>query len=298
MDTVVNVTRIGFDPFLGWTGFYLVCGAMALVWLVYLISRGQAPFSRLLAILLGLAALSNPALVEEEREPLPSVAAIVLDRSESMDFGTRTDAATAAFAELRARLGEDESLEVRVLESDPQADGTYLFAALEGLMADVSRDRIAGAVFVTDGQVHDLPDDTERARQLGPVHALVVGDPGRGDRRVEIVEGPSFGIVGERAEFILRADDPNGGDIPVTVSVNGGDARQIFLESGREVPFAIDIERRGENVIVVEAPPGREELTLANNRTAANVSGVPDRLRVLLITGRGRMLPDGSGATC
>ena len=286
MDTVVNVTRIGLDPFLGWTGFYLVCGAMALVWLVYVFSRGQAPFSRLLAILLGLAALSNPALVEEEREPLPSVAAVVLDRSESMEFGTRADAASTAFADLRARLAEDESLEVRVLESDPQADGTYLFSALEGLMADVSRDRIAGAVLVTDGQVHDLPEDTERARQLGPIHALVVGDPNRGDRRVEIVEGPSFGIVGERAEFILRADDPNGGDIPVTVSVNGGDARQIFLESGREVPFAIDIERRGENVIVVEAPPGREELTLANNRTAANVSGVPDRLRVLLITGR------------
>lgn len=286
MDTVINVTRIGFDPFLGWTVFYALSAVMALVWLVYVFSRGQAPLSRALAILIGLAALANPALVEEEREPLPSVVALVLDRSESMDFGTRTEAAQAAFSALQGELSADESLEIRIMESDPQADGTYLFGALEGLMADVSRDRIAGAVLVTDGQVHDVPDDSERARDLGPIHALVVGDPEQGDRRVEIVEGPSFGIVGERAEFIIRADDPSGGDIPVNVSVNGGEGRQVFLESGREVPFAIDIERRGENVIVLESPPGREELTMANNRTAANVSGVPDRLRVLLITGR------------
>jgi hypothetical protein len=53
----------------------------------------------------------------------------------------------------------------------------------------------------------------------------------------------------------------------------------------------IEIERRGENIIVVEAPPGREELTLANNRTAATLSGVRDRLRVLLVTGK----PNQSG---
>ncbi|HBL93334.1 MAG TPA: hypothetical protein DD375_07495, partial [Hyphomonas sp.] len=35
-----------------------------------------------------------------------------------------------------------------------------------------------------------------------------------------------------------------------------------------------------------ETPEGREELTLANNRTAATLSGVRDRLRVLLVTGK------------
>ncbi len=103
---------------------------------------------------------------------------------------------------------------------------------------------------------------------------------------MEIVEGPSFGIVGEMAEFIIRADDPSGGEIPVDVSVNGGEKRTVFLIAGRETPLELEIERRGENVIVLEAPPGSEELTLANNRTAASLSGVRDRLRVLLITGR------------
>ncbi|MCI4643255.1 MAG: hypothetical protein MRY64_00550 [Hyphomonadaceae bacterium] len=286
METAINVTRLGLDPYLGWGAFYALCAVMALVWLTYLINRGQAPLSRLLAILLGLAALSNPSIVEEERDPLPSVAAVILDRSESMAFGTRQDAAEAAYQAVTAQLGADPSLELRVLESDPKADGTNLYTALQGMMADVSRDRVAGAIMITDGQLHDLPANPGEAGDLGPVHGLIVGNQDRGDRRVEIVEGPSFGIVGENAEFIIRADDPDGGEIPVDVSVNGGETRTVFLIAGRDTPLTLEIERRGENVIVLETPPGREELTLANNRTAASLSGVRDRLRVLLITGR------------
>lgn len=286
METAINVTRLGFEPYLGWTAFYVICAIMALVWLVYAINRGQAPLSRFLAIALGLAALSNPSIVEEERDPLPSVAAVILDRSESMAFGTRQDAADRAYDAVRAQLNADPSLEVRVLESDPTADGTNLYTALQGMMADVSRDRVAGAILITDGQIHDLPVPPSEADDLGPIHGLIVGDGERGDRRVEIVEGPSFGIVGETAEFIIRADDPSGGEIPVDVSVNGGEKRTVFLIAGRETPLELEIERRGENVIVLEAPPGSEELTLANNRTAASLSGVRDRLRVLLITGR------------
>jgi len=43
----------------------------------------------------------------------------------------------------------------------------------------------------------------------------------------------------------------------------------------------------------VEAPAGRQELTMANNRTAASLAGVRDRLRVLLVTGK----PNQAGRT-
>jgi hypothetical protein len=122
------------------------------------------------------AALLNPSLVHEEREPLPSVAAVILDRSESMQFGDRTKAAEAAYAALTARLAEDKTLEVRTLETSPGDDGTYLQGALEGLMADVPRDRIAGAVFITDGQIHDLPDPELVETLIGPLHGLIAGD--------------------------------------------------------------------------------------------------------------------------
>tara|TARA_R110000868_G_scaffold31212_5_gene114464 strand:- start:2806 stop:4845 length:2040 start_codon:yes stop_codon:yes gene_type:complete len=283
---MIDATRIGFDPFLGWPALWIVVGVAALAWLAYVFLRGRAALTRGLGLTLLAAALSNPSLVEEEREPLPSVAAIVLDRSESMQFGDRASAAQTAFNDLKAKLETDTSLEVRILESDPRDDGTHLYGALEGLMADVPRDRIAGAILVTDGQVHDLPSGEARDNAIGPVHGLVVGDPDRGDRRVQIVDAPNFGIVGETANLVVRVDDPDGGEIEVSVSLNGGTAERVQVKAGENTPLPIEIERRGENVIVVEVPPGREELTLANNRTAATLAGVRDRLRVLLVTGK------------
>lgn len=283
---MIDATRIGFDPFLGWPALWIVVGIAALAWLAYVFLRGRAALTRGLGLTLLAAALSNPSLVEEEREPLPSVAAIVLDRSESMQFGDRASAAQTAFNDLKAKLETDTSLEVRILESDPRDDGTHLYGALEGLMADVPRDRIAGAILVTDGQVHDLPSGEARDNAIGPVHGLVVGDPDRGDRRVQIVDAPNFGIVGETANLVVRVDDPDGGEIEVSVSLNGGTAERVQVKAGENTPLPIEIERRGENVIVVEVPRGREELTLANNRTAATLAGVRDRLRVLLVTGK------------
>lgn len=283
---MIEVMRPGFEPLLGWPALWVALGLSAIAWLAYLQQRGRAWLTRGLALLLAGAALANPTLVQEERQPLPSVAAIVVDRSESMSFGDRMALADAALSGLRAQIEADPTLELRVIETDPRADSTRLGGALEALMADVPRDRIAGSILITDGQVHDLDARTAEAlARLGPVQAVVVGDEEAGDRRIAITGGPSFDIVGETATFTLRVEDPAGGDIPVSVSLNGEIIDRLSVPAGRDMPLPVRIDRRGPNVLVVETPAGPQELTLANNRTAATVNGVRDRLRVLLITG-------------
>ncbi len=281
-----EAVRLGFEPFLGWPLFWGLTALTVLAWTAYLALRGRAWLTRALGLLLLCAALLNPSLVHEEREPLPSVAAVILDRSESMQFGDRTRAAEAAYRELTAKLAEDPTLEVRTLETNPGDDGTYLHGALEGLMSDVPRDRIAGAILITDGQIHDLPDPERSEALIGPLHGLIAGDEDRGDRSVRIVNAPNFGIVGESANLIVRVEDPRGGEVELQVSLNGGAPERIRVKAGEDTPLPVEIERRGENMVVIEAPPGPEELTLANNRTAMTIAGVRDRLRVLLVTGK------------
>ncbi|MBK8198245.1 MAG: hypothetical protein IPK75_07735 [Acidobacteria bacterium] len=281
-----EAVRLGFEPFLGWPLFWTLAGLTALAWIAYFSLRGRAWLTRALGLLLLSAALLNPSLVHEEREPLPSVAAVILDRSESMQFGDRSKAAEAAYKALVAKLGEDKTLEVRTLETSPGDDGTYLDGALEGLMSDVPRDRIAGAIFITDGQIHDLPDPDRTEALIGPLHGLIAGDEDRGDRSVRIVNAPNFGIVGESADLVVRVEDPRGGEVDLQVSLNGGAPVRIRVKAGEDTPIPVEIERRGENMVVIEAPPGPEELTLANNRTAMTIAGVRDRLRVLLVTGK------------
>ena len=288
---MIEAAHLSFDPLVGWPFFWALAALCFVTLAIYVIAFRKAWLTRFLAGAFGLLALSNPAIVEEEREPLPSVAAIIVDRSDSMDFGDRTAIASEAYEAIRAELEAEPSIDVRVIETETQVDGTRLIGALEGLMADVPRDRIAGAILITDGQVHDLPQDLDRVRELGPVHALITGDPDAQDRRITLVQAPNFDIVGDEAEFIIRIDDPEGGLVPLNYAINGGRSQAQYIEAGEDTSIFIEVERRGDNIVVFETPRGEQELTLANNRTAATISGVRDGLRVLLVTGR----PNASG---
>ncbi len=288
---MMEVSRLSFDPLISWPLFWGLAVISALCLIAYVSVFGKAWLTRSLGLIFAFFALSNPAIVEEEREPLPSVAAIVVDRSDSMNFGDRSEIASAVYEELREELEANPSIDLRVIETETQGDGTRLIGALEGLMADVPRDRIAGSILITDGQIHDMPESLSRIRELGPVHGLITGDPEASDRRITLVQAPNFDIVGDEAEFVIRVDDPEGGTVPVTYAINGGRSMATYIQAGEDTSLFIEIERRGDNIVVFETPEGDQELTLANNRTAATISGVRDGLRVLLVTGR----PNASG---
>lgn len=283
---MIETNRLTLDPLLPGVPLLILFVLLAAVWILYTSARGKAWVSRAVAGLFIFLALLNPSLVHEEREPLASVAALVLDRSESMQLGDRQTIAEDSFERLRKTLETEASIDLRTLEVGGDPSGTLMMSALQGLMADVPRDRIAGAILVTDGQVHDVPDDLTQLAEIGPIHAVLTGDREDGDRRITLVEAPSFGIVRETAVFRIQVDDPDGGRIAVRVTTNGEKTQTVFVQANTVADVAIEVDRRGDNIVVFEIPAGRQELTLANNQTAATLSGVRDGLRVLLVTGR------------
>ena len=58
-----------------------------------------------------------------------------------------------------------------------------------------------------------------------------------------------------------------------------------ILPIGEETELRIDISHGGANVVDIRLPPRPGELTTRNNRVIAAVTGVRDRLRVLLVSG-------------
>ena len=133
-----------------------------------------------------LAALVNPSLVVEQRSPQRDVAVVVVDDSPSQGIGDRRQATETALKTLQERLSHEQNLDVRVVRSsnrpDAGDDGTRLFAALDRAMSDVPRQRLAGVVMITDGEVHDVPPgDAKRWRQVGaPLHVLLIRPARRG----------------------------------------------------------------------------------------------------------------------
>jgi hypothetical protein len=238
--------------------------------------------------------LLNPTIRNEEREMVPDIAAIVVDQSQSQEIGSRPDETSAALERINERLAREEGIELRVVtaRNNPQDEtGTALFAALEEAFADVPRERIAGAIFITDGQAHDVPRNAGELGFEAPVHALIVGRKGEKDRRLRVIEAPRFGIVGEPVELTFRVDETSAGDAPtgerarVTISVDGEKVAETDAPVGENAKITLSLQHGGANVIEINVEEGPDELTMLNNRAVVVANGVRDRLRVLLVSG-------------
>jgi hypothetical protein len=248
---------------------------------------------RALAGVVLAAALFNPVLLREEREMLPDIAVVVADRSQSQLTGSRTGLTDAALAELRARINALPDTEVRLVDVrsgiSTSDEGTHAFAALRQALSDVPPERYAGAVMITDGQIHDVPDAEIAAGYDGPLHALVTGKPGELDRTVKLTQSPKFGIVGERQpmRFIVHdAGTDQGRPVLVTIAIDGQVLGTVTTTTGTETEMEIEITHGGDNIIELSAADLPGELTTRNNRAIVVIKGIRDRLRVLLISGK------------
>ena len=283
------LSSLAFDPLLPWPWVAALVGLALLSAVLAGLARLRSGVARALAALaLGLA-LSGPQLVSEDRKPLPDTAIILLDQSESMQLGERTELAQAADVALREAITAERPTDIVTVNVPPDADGTRIAAALTDALSTVPSGRLAGVVAVTDGRAHDISDATATLLPDGvPFHALIIGDSNARDRRISALTAPKFGVVGESADFELRVDDPGheGERASIEVKLNGEVQARFPITIGDSVTIPLEIERRGRNTVeMAVAPAEGGELTLNNNLFIAEISGIRDRMRVLLITG-------------
>jgi hypothetical protein len=269
-----------------WAAF----GVSVVISALLLLARSRGAALRALALGLMVLALANPSFTREDRDPIPSVAAVIVDKSPSQEFGDRTAQTEAARKTLIDRLNHVPGLEVRVSEagaSDGETDGTRLFNALSSTLADVPPDRVAGAIMITDGRVHDVPADTSALGFNAPLHALITGRKDEIDRRVVLTQTPRFGIVNQKQTIGFRVEDQGiaATTAEVTVRRDGEVLESRAVAVGREVKVDIPIPHAGQNIIEVEVSSVPNELTQVNNRAVLSIDGVRDKLRVLLVSG-------------
>jgi len=285
---------LAINPLLPWEWLVPLFAVAVLVAALGLFRRARGALWRLLALAVLALALVNPSLVHQKREPIKDVAVVVVDQSPSQNIGERKAHAERAAGEITDKLKRFDDLEVRVVRAGDGASGasaineTRLFDALSRAMADVPRRRMAGAVLITDGQIHDVPENLAKLAEGGPVHTLLTGNRDEADRRLAIVQAPTYGLVGKPVELVIRVDDMPKSQSPnalVTLRQDGGTPRQFQVPVGRDFHIDVHVSHGGQNVLEMEVEAAKQELTLANNRTAVVVNGVRDRLRVLLVSG-------------
>src|SRR5712672_2533079 len=281
---------IAFSPLVPDAVLWAAVAVAAAIVILLFAGRTRGAAVRALALALMVAALANPSLTREDRDPLTSVAVVVVDKSPSQDFGERTAQTAAARAALVTRLQRVPGLELRVVEAgqaDGETDGTRLFQALAATLSDVPPERVAGAFMITDGRVHDVPAEVGALGFAAPLHALITGTPDERDRRVVLVAAPRFGIVGQQQTVSFRVEDTGApmGRAQVKISRDGETLDQRTVTTGQTVEVQIAIPHAGPNIVEIEASPLERELTTVNNRAVVSIDGVRDKLRVLLVSG-------------
>ena len=274
-----------FDPALPWWALGALAALCALALLPAVLRRARGTAWRGLAFLVLLAWLSGPRLIRETRDTLPDIALLVVDQTASMQVGDRAALRDAARARLQEQASHMPDLELRTVEV-PEAghDGTALFAAIDRALADIPRTRRSGIVALTDGQVHDIP----AAPPAGPIHVLISAKGEETDRRLRIIEAPSFGVVGKDVTLRVAVDDlgaPPGGTARLTLRRDGEAPVVQDVPVGREVEVSLPITRAGPTIAELQAAPLPGEVSTLNNRAIIEVNGVRDRLRVLLVSG-------------
>src|SRR5262245_1118745 len=186
-----------------------------------------------------------------------------------MEIGTRRADADKALASYREQL---KGLGVEVREADvltttdagAETGGTALFTALNAALSDTPPDRVAGAIVITDGEVHDTPDP--RTFHLGaPFHVLITGAPGERDRKLTVVRATRYNIVGRDAQITFRVDDfggSAGGQAQLSLRIDGQDSGKRNVPIGRDTTIDVPVTHGGENVVELEAAAGPAEQTL------------------------------------
>lgn len=294
-----SLTRsLGFAPLVPvWLLGALAALAVALCFYT-LLRRTKGAFLRLAAILSVLLWLAGPQRLHENWHRLPETALLLVDQSPSMSIGQRSAIARQAASTL-AQAHADGLNVHSVTVRNSGHNGTRLFDALDQAAADIPPDQLAGAIMLTDGQVADVPANVpERLRPTTPdgqrltlpLHVLI---PARGeerDRQLRILQAPPYAIAGQPAKLRVQVDDVGPDTSPgvpadMTLRVNGEEPVVIPVRTGTPQDITVPVAHPGQLLVSLSASPLAGEVSGLNNQSVTHITGIRDRLRVLLISG-------------
>ncbi|MDH5529619.1 MAG: hypothetical protein OEY05_06230 [Paracoccaceae bacterium] len=285
------IGQVIFDPLLPWP---VIWGAGLVIALLLGLAlwRGLTGWwLRALAAAVLLGAIAQPSLQTEERRAQSDIVILVIDESASQRIGSRAEQTAAAVARIEAEVAVLPNTELRkiVVADDAEDGGTLALTVLAKALAEEPRARVAGAIMVTDGQVHDL----DVAPDLpAPLNVLLTGQKSDWDRRLMIRTAPTFGIIGEPLTLTLRIEEQGampageaGRDVSLRIAIDGAPPQDYTVPVGVDMDLPLTLEHGGQNVVQLTLESADGELTDRNNAAVVRINGVRDRLRVLLVSG-------------
>ena len=267
----MNALTIDFAPLLPLAALAVAGAAIIAITVFSAVTRAPGAIWRIAAAIFLGVILTRPTLVSELREPLKDVVIVATDRTPSTELAGRSADIDTALADLRSRLGQYaktldvKEVEVRHTSIAASGEGSLIYGRLAEALADIPRNRLAGAILLTDGQAHDMPKEVQTVSTRAPVHVLLAGSRNTRDRRLVVVNAPAYGIVGKSITVTLRVEDPRRNSealARMTIRRHGEPFLEKTLPIGRDAPISFELEHGGPTVLEFSVEPGEDELTV------------------------------------
>ncbi len=284
------MSAVIFAPLLPWPVIWGLAGFAGLL-LALAVWRGLAGWVlRGLALGVLVLALTGPSLQQEDRKPLTDIVLLVVDESASQGLGDRSDQVERAVESVQAEVAALPNTELRIVTFADGAEdaGSLAMTALAEALAEEPRARVAGAILITDGQVHDLG---LVPAMPAPLQVLLTGREADWDRRLVVLDAPAFAILGEEVVLKLRIEDQGAvpadmpGFVQLTIAVDADEPVSFDVPVGEDLELPVTLPHGGMNVLQFSVATAEGELTERNNAAVVQINGVRDRLRVLLVSG-------------
>lgn len=295
-------TSITFTPLIPlWLFILLASLAIAVSGISLVYSNKWTTLCRLGAFTVILLWLANPQQTHKTWRTLPPTALILVDNSPSMHFGERTALAQKALHFLENNHPPHLILHT-VVVNDNGHEGTRLFNALQQASADIPPGHLAGVIMITDGENNDtplsvtqqIPPQIIASNRYGqpfflPLYVLLTASHEEIDRRLSVLQAPPYALVGKTAFIRIRVEDQGSlqKETPVTLTLRLNEAEPLTfpIHTGQSQEIHLPITHPGQNFIALSVSPLQGEVSTQNNQVIIPITGIRDRLRVLLISG-------------
>lgn len=264
---------------------------MIIAGMILITIRAATPWQRairLIAVLMFATLLGNPQQVFEKTEPVPKTVIVVRDTTDSMSLGTRADQADAAIQTVRDQIAKNPAITPVYIDAPETANGeSNLIAAIDQATGNIPTGQRGGVIMVTDGLIHDLPATVPTRDTYGPVQVLLAGMRADHDARLNLVDAPAFGLVGQtitvRVKLSLDGDMPRG-PLPLNIIAGTDTVIDTTITPDVVTTLTLPVTNAGENIYLLKVPAQNGELTTVNNQIPLRVQGIRDRLKVLLVS--------------
>lgn len=283
------MNAITLHPILPWPVLLLIVMIICALALWSFFKSPHGMWFRLSGTLLILASLFNPQITTKSTQALKDIAIVLIDRSSSQSIEERQKQTNQAVAFLQKETRLYQDLDIRYVEILPDGKedklGTRALSHLRHALSGIDPKRYAGSILISDGQIHDIDPYKDIP---GPFHVLISGKKDDIDRRLETIDAPRYGLVGEPLTIQFRLLD--NGQVNTTGHIRlikpDGSIETIPLQKKDIQEFSFTPDHAGQSVLILESDLLKDEISTSNNRVALSINGVRDRLRVLLVSGQ------------